>query len=86
MTFPHSTPRILPLLCSSSVTLSEIMRLCVQPLGGFIGRDFGACSDSLNFTVHLWNAKYVLLADVRHHDPLASAIQNNKQWGTGPNL
>lgn len=38
MTLPHSTQRTLPASCSSSVTRSEIRRLCVQMRRGLIGK------------------------------------------------
>lgn len=50
---PHSTHRTLPALCSSSVTPSEIRRLCAQAPGGLIGRDCGTCLEPSSFIVHL---------------------------------
>ena len=54
---PHSTQRTMPVLCSSSVTLSEIRRLCVQAQAALIGRDCGVRPDPSRFTVHLWDGK-----------------------------
>jgi hypothetical protein len=54
---PHSTHRTVPALCSSSVTQSEIRRLCVQAPGGLIGRDCGARLEPSRFTVHLQEGK-----------------------------
>lgn len=49
----HSTHRTLPALCSSSVTRSEIRRLCVQAQGGVSGTDRVVLLDPSRFTVHL---------------------------------
>lgn len=38
MMLPHSTQRTLPASCSSSVTQSEIRRLCIQAQSGLNGR------------------------------------------------
>ena len=53
MTPPHSTQRTLPASCSSSVTLSEIRRLCVQVQDELIGKVCGVRPDSSRFMVHL---------------------------------
>jgi len=56
MTPPHSIQRTLPASCSSSVTQSEIRRLCVHMRGGLIGGGCGGRPDSSRFTVHLRDA------------------------------
>jgi hypothetical protein len=53
MTFPHSTQRTMPALCSSSVTQSEIGRLWAQVRAGLIGRVRGAGPDPSRCTVYL---------------------------------
>lgn len=80
---PHSTHRTLPASCSSSVTQSEMRRLCVQAQGGLIGRDCGARSDPLRFTVHLCDGKSLLLADVLYRSSLISALQDTKYGNVG---
>lgn len=53
MTLSHSTQRTMPASCSSSVTRMEIMRLCIQARGGFVGRDCRARPDCSRFMMHL---------------------------------
>lgn len=74
----HSTHRTLPALCSSSVTQSEMRRLCVQAQRGLSGTDCGACFDPSRFTVYLWDGKQVSLADLRYPNSLVTAMQDTK--------
>lgn len=61
---PHSTQRTLPPLCSSSVTLSEIMRLCTHVQNGLIGKDSGWPFELFWGTMHLQESKSNYLANV----------------------
>lgn len=54
---PHSTQRTFPALCSSSVTLSEIRRLCAQAQDGLIEMGEAVRSDLLRLTVYLQAGK-----------------------------
>lgn len=53
MTLPHSMQHTFPAMCSSSETLSEIRRLCVQARGGLVGGHCSARPDCSRFMVHL---------------------------------
>ncbi len=57
MTLSHSTQRTMPASCSSSVTGMEIMRLCIQARGGFVGRDCRARPDCPRFMMHLQGSR-----------------------------
>ena len=57
MTLSHSTQRTMPASCSSSVTRMEIMRLCIQARGGFVGRDCSARPDCSRFMMHLQGSR-----------------------------
>ena len=82
MTPPHSIQRTLPAWCSSSVTESEIRRLCVQAQGGLIGSGYGTCPDSLRSTVTS-GTQVGIAADFRNHDRLVSAMQDTKYGNVG---
>lgn len=75
---PHSTHRTLPALCSSSVTQSEMRRLCLQAQRGLSGMDCGAGLDPSRFTVYLWDGKQELRADWRYPNSLVYAMQDTK--------